>query len=51
MFQETVNNSPEEIVEMTNRGEEETGKVVEELKLLFNKETTVCKRMVLISIR
>ena len=50
MFQETKINSPEEIVEMTNQGEDETGKVMEELKLLMNKETMVCKRIVFLSI-
>ena len=50
MFQETMINSPEEIVEMTNQGEDETGKVMEELKLLMNKETMVCKRIGFLSI-
>ena len=42
MFQETVIISFEEIVEMTNKGDEETEKVEEELRLLLNKDTTVC---------
>ena len=42
MFQETVIISFEEIKERTNKGDEETGQVEEELKLPNNKETTVC---------
>ena len=42
MFQENVINSFEEIVENTNKGDEETEQVEEELKLPHNKETTVC---------
>ena len=42
MFQETVIISFEEIVEMTNKGDEETEKIEEELKHPHNKEMTVC---------
>ena len=42
MFQETVIISFEEIVEMANKGDEETETIEEELKLQHNKETTVC---------
>ena len=42
MFQETVIISFEEIVEMTNKRDEETEKIEEELKLSHNKEITVC---------
>ena len=42
MFQETVIISFEEIVEMTNKGDEETEKVEEELILRLNEDTTVC---------
>ena len=42
MFQENVINSFGEIVERTNKGDEETGKIEEELKLPHNREITVC---------
>ena len=42
MFQEKLINSFEEIVERTNKGDEDTEQVEEELKLQHNKETTVC---------
>ena len=42
MFQENMINSFEEIVERTNNGDEETGQVLEELKLPHKKETMVC---------
>ena len=42
MFQETVIISLEEIVEMTNKGDEEIENIQEELKLPRNKKITVC---------